>query len=106
MHLLQLKNVETYYGGIQALKGIDISVNKGEIVTLIGSNGAGKSTTLKSISGLVKVKTGNIFYDGMDISNKPAHETTLLGIAHVPEGRRIFPKLSIKENLLIGSLFC
>jgi branched-chain amino acid transport system ATP-binding protein len=103
MHLLQLKNVETYYGGIQALKGIDITVNKGEVVTLIGSNGAGKSTTLKSISGLVKVKKGNIFYNRNDISNKPAHETTLLGIAHVPEGRRIFPKLSVKENLLMGA---
>jgi branched-chain amino acid transport system ATP-binding protein len=102
-YMLQLKNVETYYGGIQALKGIDVSVKKGEIVTLIGSNGAGKSTTLKSISGLVKVKTGNIVYDGKEISNKPAHETTLLGIAHVPEGRRIFPRLTVKENLLMGS---
>lgn len=101
--MLQLKNVETYYGGIQALKGIDVSVKKGEIVTLIGSNGAGKSTTLKSISGLVKVKTGHIVYDGKEISNKPAHETTLLGIAHVPEGRRIFPRLTVKENLLMGS---
>lgn len=101
--MLQLKNVETYYGGILALKGIDLSVEKGEIVTLIGSNGAGKSTTLKSISGLVSVKTGNITYNGMEISNRPAHETTLLGIAHVPEGRRIFPKLTVKENLLMGA---
>ncbi|MBO0589621.1 ABC transporter ATP-binding protein [Sporosarcina sp. E16_8] len=101
--MLQLVNVESYYGGIHALKGIDISVEKGEIVTLIGSNGAGKSTTLKSISGLVKVKTGNIIYKGLEISNKPAHETTLLGIAHVPEGRRIFSKLSVKENLLMGA---
>ena len=101
--MLQLVNVESYYGGIQALKGIDVSVEKGEIVTLIGSNGAGKSTTLKSISGLVKVKTGNIIYNGLEISNKPAHETTLLGIAHVPEGRRIFSKLSVKENLLMGA---
>lgn len=101
--MLQLKNVETYYGGIQALKGIDVSVNEGEIVTLIGSNGAGKSTTLKSISGLVKVQTGNITYNGSEISNKPAHETTLLGIAHVPEGRRIFPRLTVKENLLLGA---
>ncbi|MEH7254272.1 ABC transporter ATP-binding protein [Neobacillus niacini] len=101
--MLQLKNIETYYGGIQALKGIDISVDKGEIVTLIGSNGAGKSTTLKSISGLVKVKTGNIVYNGTEIANKPAHETSLLGIAHVPEGRRIFPRLTVKENLLMGS---
>ena len=101
--MLQLSNVESYYGGIHALKGLDISVEKGEIVTLIGSNGAGKSTTLKSISGLVKVKTGSIVYNGVEISNNQAHETTLLGIAHVPEGRRIFPKLSVKENLLMGA---
>ena len=101
--MLQLVNVESYYGGIQALKGLDISVQKGEIVTLIGSNGAGKSTTLKSISGLVKVTTGSIVYNGVDISNKPAHETTLLGIAHVPEGRRIFPKLTVMENLRMGA---
>ncbi|MEK4403711.1 ABC transporter ATP-binding protein [Sporosarcina sp. FSL K6-6792] len=101
--MLQLVNVESYYGGIHALKGIDVLVKKGEIVTLIGSNGAGKSTTLKTISGLVKVKTGNIIYNGQEISNKPAHETTLLGIAHVPEGRRIFSKLSVKENLLMGA---
>lgn len=101
--LLHLKNVEAYYGGIQALKGIDLTVEKGEIVTLIGSNGAGKSTTLKSISGLLKVKTGNIVYNAAEITNKPAHETTLLGIAHVPEGRRIFPRLTVKENLLMGA---
>jgi branched-chain amino acid transport system ATP-binding protein len=103
MSLLQLNQVETFYGGIQALKGITITVNKGEIVTLIGSNGAGKSTTLKSISGLVPVKTGTILFNEYNISNKPAHETSLLGIAHVPEGRRIFPKLSVKENLLMGA---
>ena len=101
--MLQLNNVETFYGGIQALKGINVSVEKGEIVTLIGSNGAGKSTTLKSISGLVKVNKGAIFYKEVEISNKPAHETTLLGIAHVPEGRRIFPRLTVRENLLIGA---
>lgn len=101
--MLQINNVETHYGGIHALKGIDVAVDKGEIVTLIGSNGAGKSTTLKSISGLAKVTNGSIVYKGSEISNKPAHETTLLGIAHVPEGRRIFPKLSVKENLLMGA---
>ncbi|WP_153127490.1 ABC transporter ATP-binding protein [Peribacillus tepidiphilus] len=103
MHLLHLNNIETFYGGIQALKGIQMTVDKGEIVTLIGSNGAGKSTTLKSISGLAKVKTGSIYFNGIDITNKPAHETTSLGIAHVPEGRRIFPRLSVKENLLMGA---
>lgn len=101
--MLQLVGVETFYGGIQALKGINVSVEKGEIVTLIGSNGAGKSTALKSISGLVKVKNGSIIFNKSEISNKPAHETTLLGIAHVPEGRRIFPRLTVRENLMIGA---
>ncbi|MTT33239.1 ATP-binding cassette domain-containing protein [Terrilactibacillus sp. BCM23-1] len=102
-HVLELKNVETYYGKIQALKGIDLYVDKGEIVTLIGSNGAGKSTTLKTISGQVKSKNGSIHYNGDDITSLPAHKTSLVGIAHVPEGRRIFPRLSVKENLLIGA---
>lgn len=103
MHLLELKSVEAGYGGIQALRGIDLQVNQGEIVTLIGSNGAGKSTTLKSISGQINVKSGTILYKGKDIANVPAHQTSLMGIAHVPEGRRIFPKLSVKENLSIGA---
>ncbi|WP_163102692.1 ABC transporter ATP-binding protein [Peribacillus alkalitolerans] len=103
MQMLEMKNVETFYGGIQALKGIDIKVNKGEIVSLIGSNGAGKSTTLKSISGLAKVQKGSILFNGVDITNKPAHETTLMGLAHVPEGRKIFPRLTVKENLLMGA---
>lgn len=103
MAILEVKNIETYYGAIQALRGISFDVSQGEIVTLIGSNGAGKSTTLKSISGLAKVKNGSILYQGKEISNKPAHETTLLGIAHVPEGRRIFGNLTVKENLLMGA---
>lgn len=103
MHLLDLKNVKANYGGIQALKDIHLFVDEGEIVTLIGSNGAGKSTTLKSISGQIKLKNGTIHYKGKDITNVPAHQTSLLGIAQVPEGRRIFPKLSVKENLLIGA---
>lgn len=103
MTILQINNIETYYGGIQALRGISIDVQKGEIVTLIGSNGAGKSTTLKSISGLEKVKTGSIFYKEQEITNKPAHQTTLLGMAHVPEGRKIFATLTVKENLLMGA---
>lgn len=103
MPILELNNINTYYGGIQALKGINLEVNQGEIVTLIGSNGAGKSTTLKSISGLAKVKSGSIKFKQQDITNKPAHETTLLGMAHVPEGRRIFSNLTIKENLLMGA---
>lgn len=103
MPILELKNIETYYGPIQALRGISLDVNQGEIVTLIGSNGAGKSTTLKSISGLAKVKTGSIYYKDQDITNKQPHETTLLGLAHVPEGRRIFSNLTVKENLLMGA---
>lgn len=103
MTILQIKNIETFYGGIQALKGISMEVEKGEIVTLIGSNGAGKSTTLKSISGLEKIKTGSILFKEQDISNKPAHQTTLLGMAHVPEGRKIFATLTVKENLWMGA---
>jgi len=103
MGVLRLNNVHTYYGGIHALKGIDIEVKKGEIVTLIGSNGAGKSTTLKTICGQMKVKNGNIEYDGMDITNLPPHMTAEYGIIHVPEGRRIFPDLTVKENLEMGA---
>lgn len=103
MSILEINDINTYYGGIQALRGITLDVNQGEIVTLIGSNGAGKSTTLKSISGLVKVKSGSIKFKNQDITNKPAHETTLLGVAHVPEGRRIFSNLTVKENLLMGA---
>ncbi|HWL26693.1 MAG TPA: ABC transporter ATP-binding protein [Ureibacillus sp.] len=103
MPILELKSIETYYGAIQALRGISLDVDKGEIVTLIGSNGAGKSTTLKSISGLAKVKKGSIIYKDKDITNKPPHETTLLGLAHVPEGRRIFSQLTVKENLQMGA---
>ncbi|WP_251548683.1 ABC transporter ATP-binding protein [Neobacillus muris] len=103
MHVLELTNVAANYGAIQALRDIHLFVDEGEIVTLIGSNGAGKSTTLKSINGQVKVKAGSITYRGNDITNLPAHQTSLMGIAQVPEGRRIFPKLSVKENLLIGA---
>lgn len=101
--LLDIKNVEASYGAIQALKGINLYVEKGEIVTLIGSNGAGKSTTLKAISGLIPINNGSVNYQGKDITSVPSHQTTLIGIAHVPEGRRIFPRLTVKENLLIGA---
>lgn len=103
MTILKIDNIETYYGAVQALRGISLDVEKGEIVTLIGSNGAGKSTTLKSISGLAKVKTGNILFKESDITNRPPHTTNLLGMAHVPEGRRIFGGLTVKENLLLGA---
>lgn len=103
MRILELNEVESYYGGIQALKGISLHVDKGEIVTLIGSNGAGKSTTLKTISGQVKPKKGSILLEGTDITTQPPHATALAGVAHVPEGRRIFPRLTVKENLEMGA---
>ncbi|TJY40661.1 ABC transporter ATP-binding protein [Cohnella pontilimi] len=102
MSLLQLRGLHAYYGGIEALKGISLTVNEGEIVTLIGSNGAGKSTTLKSICGQVKIQ-GSVVFNGKDISARPPHLTALEGIAHVPEGRRIFPRLTVKENLEMGA---
>lgn len=103
MTILKIDNIETYYGAVQALRGISLDVQKGEIVTLIGSNGAGKSTTLKSISGLAKVKTGKIIFKDKDITNKLPHTMNLLGMAHVPEGRRIFAGLTVKENLILGA---
>lgn len=101
--MLEVNQIDTYYGAIKALNGVSLNVKQGEIVTLIGSNGAGKSTTLKSISGLVKVKSGSIRFQNQDITNKQPHSTTLMGISHVPEGRRIFSNLSVKENLLMGA---
>ena len=101
--LLLLRNVQAFYGNVHALKGVSISVNCGEIVTLIGSNGAGKSTTLRTISGLIKPRTGEIIFQGAAIHGKPAHEIAALGIGHSPEGRKIFPKLTIAENLEIGA---
>jgi branched-chain amino acid transport system ATP-binding protein len=102
MTLLKLDNVHTYYGHIHALKGISLEVNEGEVVTLIGSNGAGKSTTLRSISGLVRPRSGTISLFGKPINQIPAHNITKLGIGHVPEGRRIFPQLTVRENLEMG----
>jgi branched-chain amino acid transport system ATP-binding protein len=101
--ILQVEDIHTFYGSIEALKGISIEVKEGEIVTLIGSNGAGKSTTLRSISGLNAPKTGKIIYDGNEIQGKPAHEVAALGIAQAPEGRRIFPRLTVGENLDMGA---
>ncbi|WP_126425125.1 ABC transporter ATP-binding protein [Brevibacillus marinus] len=103
MALLELENIHTYYGGIHALKGLSLSVNQGEIVTLIGSNGAGKSTTLKTISAQVRARSGSIRFQGTDITRLKTHEVALQGIAHVPEGRRIFPKLTVRENLEMGA---
>jgi branched-chain amino acid transport system ATP-binding protein len=103
MSLLEIRNIDSYYGGIHALKGISLKVNQGEIVSLIGSNGAGKSTTLKTISGQVKPSAGSILLGGKDITSQPPHITALEGVAHVPEGRRIFPRLTIRENLEMGA---
>ncbi len=103
MALLELDNVNTYYGAIHALKGISLTVEKGEVVTLIGSNGAGKSTTLKTISGLLKPRSGEIRLNGEPIHGLPVHRVTELGIGHVPEGRKIFPRLSVTENLELGA---
>lgn len=102
MSLVELKSVQAFYGGIEALKGISLEVKAGEIVTLIGSNGAGKSTTLKSICGQVQTK-GEIWFDGKKITSLEPHVIAQSGIAHVPEGRRIFPRLTVKENLEMGA---
>jgi branched-chain amino acid transport system ATP-binding protein len=101
--LLELQNVHTFYGHIHALKGIDLFVEEGEVVTLVGSNGAGKSTSLRSISGMVRSKQGSIRLAGRDITGMKPHEITALGVGHVPEGRRIFPLLTVQENLEIGA---
>jgi branched-chain amino acid transport system ATP-binding protein len=101
--LLELSNVHTYYGNIHALKGISLRVDEGEIVTLIGSNGAGKTTTLKTISGLLTPREGSITLGGKAIHGLPAHEIVALGVGHSPEGRRVFRKMSVKENLEMGA---
>lgn len=101
--LLQGKGVETFYGKIQALKGIDFEVHKGEIATVIGANGAGKSTLMMTICGTPRARAGSIVLDGTDITQMPTHEIVHLGIAQSPEGRRIFPRMSVFENLQMGA---
>ena len=101
--MLKISNVETFYGKIQALRGVDIDVNSGEIVSLIGSNGAGKSTLLMTISGVNKARTGEIVFEGENIEKYEAHNIVDLGIAQVPEGRRIFSRLTVEENLRLGA---
>ena len=103
MSLLKITNLQVSYGGIDALAGISFDVEEGEIVTLIGANGAGKSTTLRTISGLVKAKAGRIVYDGRDITSMNPQKIVSEGIAIVPEGRHVFDNLTVKENLLIGA---
>jgi branched-chain amino acid transport system ATP-binding protein len=103
MSLLQLDNVHTYYGHIHALKGISLVVEEGEVVTLIGANGAGKSTTLRTISGLLHAREGSIHLNGKDITRMPPHEIVVIGVGQVPEGRGIFPRLTVRENLEMGA---
>lgn len=101
--LLSVRGVETFYGKIQALRGIDLDVKKGEIATLIGSNGAGKSTLMMTICGTPRARSGTITFDGHDITNMPVHEIVRLGISQSPEGRRIFPRMTVEENLQMGA---
>jgi branched-chain amino acid transport system ATP-binding protein len=101
--MLDVRDITTYYGNIQALKGVTLHVNQGEIVTLIGSNGAGKTTTLQTISGLLRPRTGTINLGGKLISDKPAHVVAGLGVAQAPEGRRIFNRMTVMENLELGA---
>ncbi len=101
--MLELKDVHTYYGNIHALKGISLTVKDGEIVTLIGSNGAGKSTTLRTIQGLNKPRSGSVVLDGIELHKLPAHEIATLGVAQSPEGRMIFPRMTVMENLEMGA---
>ena len=101
--VLELEDVHTYYGAIHALKGVSLDVREGEIVTLIGANGAGKSTTLRSIQGINKPKRGRILFDGEDIVGKPPHEIVRMGISQSPEGRRLFSRMTVLENLEMGA---
>ena len=101
--MLELKDVHTYYGNIHALKGISLTVNDGEIVTLIGSNGAGKSTTLRTIQGLNKPRSGSVVLDGVELHKLPAHQIAAMGVAQSPEGRMIFPRMTVLENLEMGA---
>lgn len=101
--MLKIDDINVYYGAIHAIKGISLEVNEGEIVTLIGANGAGKSTTLRTISGLLKPKTGTMTFEGKNIAGVPAHSIVKAGISQVPEGRRIFAEMSVMENLDLGA---
>ena len=103
MAMLEVKNLEVYYGVIQAIKGISFEVNEGEVIALIGANGAGKTTTLQTITGMLQPKAGEIIFEGKDISKIPGHKIVSMGMAHVPEGRRVFAELSVYENLKLGA---
>jgi branched-chain amino acid transport system ATP-binding protein len=103
MALLEVDEIHTFYGTIEALKGVSLTVEEGEVVTLIGSNGAGKSTTLRSISGLTPASSGKVSFDGREITRTPAHEIVGHGVALAPEGRHCFPRMTVRENLDLGS---
>jgi len=103
MPLLELKNVASYYGSVQALKSVSLRVEQGEVVTLLGANGAGKSTTLRTISGLLRPASGEVWFDGQPIHGMATEKIVRLGLSHVPEGRRIFPGLTVRENIMLGT---
>ena len=103
MAMLEVKDIEVFYGVIQAIKGISFEVNEGEVIALIGANGAGKTTTLQTITGLISPKKGQIFFEGQEITHVPAHKIVSMGMAQVPEGRRVFAQLSVLDNLKLGA---
>ena len=103
MAMLKVKDLQVYYGVIQALKGISFEVNQGEVIALIGANGAGKTTTLQTLTGIIPSKAGKISFEGKDITKTPAHKIVEMGMAHVPEGRRVFADMTVYENLLMGA---
>ena len=103
MALLEIKDLEVYYGMIQAIKGVSFQVQEGEVIALIGANGAGKTTSLHTITGLLEAKKGSVIFDGKDITKTPAHKIVSMGMAHVPEGRRVFANLSVYQNLKMGA---
>ena len=103
MAMLEVKGLQVYYGVIQALKDVSFEVNQGEVIALIGANGAGKTTILHTVTGLLSAKQGSITFEGVDITKMPAHKIVEMGIAHVPEGRRVFSQLSVYENLIMGA---
>ena len=103
MAMLEVKDLQVYYGVIQALKGLSFHVNQGEVIALIGANGAGKTTTLQTLTGILSPKSGSIVFEGKDLTRTPAHKIVEMGMAHVPEGRRVFADMSVYENLLLGA---
>ncbi len=103
MAMLEIKDIEVFYGMIQAIKGVSFEVNEGEVIALIGANGAGKTTILHSITGLIAPKKGHILFEGQEITTTPAHKIVSMGMAHVPEGRRVFAQLTVLENLKMGA---